>query len=92
MQVVEQWAATKTKEVLVARQIFSLFDADEDGKLSKSEYKSYLHGIGASGTLDVLEEDQVCVATSLHSAFGMGAVTCAIVRSLDHGLTLRFHF
>jgi hypothetical protein len=45
----KHWEATKTKEVLVARQIFSLFDADEDGKLSKSEYKSYLHGIGAWG-------------------------------------------
>ena len=36
--------------VLLVREIFALFDADADGKLSKDEYKNYLTGVGDWGT------------------------------------------
>jgi len=32
------------------QELFGIFDADGDGKLSKDEYKAYLRGIGAWGT------------------------------------------
>ena len=32
-----------------ARQIFALFDIDEDGKLSKGKYADYIKAIGSWG-------------------------------------------
>eukprot|EP01045_Picozoa_sp_COSAG04_P035188 COSAG04_NODE_8017_length_1034_cov_0.980749_1_plen_130_part_00 len=34
----------------LVREIFAMFDADADGKLSKDEYEAYLRGTGAWGT------------------------------------------
>ena len=34
----------------LVKEIFAMFDADGDGKLSKAEYEAYLRGIGAWGT------------------------------------------
>merc|ERR1719356_18555 len=41
----------------------------------------YLVGVGTAGLLEIKPEDVVCVATSLNSALGMGAVICAMVRN-----------
>lgn len=41
----------------------------------------YLHGVGLAGLLEVKPEDKICVAAPLNSAFGLGSVICAIVRS-----------
>ena len=47
-------------EVLpLVREIFAMFDADGDGKLSKEEYKAYLRGIGEWGT-DPAYTDEGC--------------------------------
>ena len=39
-------AAQQTAELPFVREIFLLFDADEDDGLSQDEYKRYLQGIG----------------------------------------------
>jgi hypothetical protein len=41
----------------------------------------YLHGVGIAGLLKIKPGEQVCVAASLNSSFGMGSVISAIVRS-----------
>ena len=39
--------ANRQSERDPVKEIFEIFDADRDGKLSKAEYKSYLKGIGS---------------------------------------------
>ena len=42
--------AAAAAELLLVQEIFTSFDTDTDGKLSKDEYKSYLKGIASWGT------------------------------------------
>lgn len=41
----------------------------------------YLYGVGTAGTLEIEENDKVCIGTSLNHPFGMGSVVAAIVRN-----------
>jgi hypothetical protein len=41
----------------------------------------YLHGVGMAGMLEIKAGEQVCVAASLNTSFGMGGVLSAVVRS-----------
>ena len=42
--------AARAAELPLVKEIFGMFDADGDGKLSKAEYKAYLRGIGEWGS------------------------------------------
>ena len=46
------WEAPEERAAALplVREIFAMFDADGDDKLSKEEYKAYLRGVGAWGT------------------------------------------
>ena len=46
----EQAQKQEAERQLLVKEIFTMFDANDDGKLSKDEYKAYLQGIGAWGT------------------------------------------
>ena len=41
----------------LVRELFAMFDADGDGKLSKAEYEAYLRGIGAWGSGSYTDEE-----------------------------------
>lgn len=41
----------------------------------------YLYGIGTAGTLEILPDDQVCIAASLNHQYGIGGVVSALVRN-----------
>ena len=45
----EQAQKQEAERQLLVKEIFTMFDANDDGKLSKDEYKSYLIGIGMFG-------------------------------------------
>ena len=42
----EELDAARAAELPLVKELFGMFDADGDGKLSKDEYKAYLRGIG----------------------------------------------
>merc|ERR1719401_2182892 len=46
-----------------------------------SNREVYLYGIGTAGTLEIDQEDQVCVAASLNHPFGIGGAISAFVRN-----------
>ena len=45
-----QREAARAAQRPLVEELFAMFDADADGKLSKDEYEAYLRGIGAWGT------------------------------------------
>ena len=74
------------------KEIFAMFDADEDGRLNKDEYKAYLMGLGDEwGKDDYTDERwdeawlEECVHEHLNSSTTTEGITCECLLMLIGG-------